>query len=167
MTSLSSIVIDEDAIATHHPALEEGVRLARRCGAHLKIVDVLPWVPSGLRHFVTADIEKELVDHRRERLAALLVKYSDTDRAKAAQLAQGFSHSWEIAQYAYDPPTERPCVWLQLGKMALDGVAWRGALDPNPASTSYKIYQNAKKTRSPDNARIDFYRRYSSQCSRR
>lgn len=45
MTSLSSIVIDEDAIATHHPALEEGVRPARRCIARLKIVDMLPWVP--------------------------------------------------------------------------------------------------------------------------
>jgi nucleotide-binding universal stress UspA family protein len=77
MTSLSSILVDEDPIATHHPALEQVVRLARRCDARIKIVDVLPWVPSGLRHFVTPGIENELVDHRREHLAALADDVSD------------------------------------------------------------------------------------------
>lgn len=71
MISLSSILVDEDAVATHHPALEHAAGLARPCGARLKIVDVLPWVPSGVRHFVTPDIEKELIEHRRARLAAL------------------------------------------------------------------------------------------------
>jgi nucleotide-binding universal stress UspA family protein len=77
MTSPGSILVDEDAIATHHPALEQAARLARRWGARLTIVDVLPWVPSGVRHFVTPDIEKELIEHRRERLAALAQNVSD------------------------------------------------------------------------------------------
>jgi nucleotide-binding universal stress UspA family protein len=71
MISISSILVDEDAVATHHPALEQAAGLARRCGAGVKIVDVLPWVPSGVRHFVTPDLEQELIDHRRERLAAI------------------------------------------------------------------------------------------------
>jgi nucleotide-binding universal stress UspA family protein len=77
MTSLSSILVDEEAIASHHPALEQAASLARRCGARMKVVDVLPWVPPGVRHFVTPDIEKELIDHRRERLAALAQDVSD------------------------------------------------------------------------------------------
>lgn len=71
MTSLNSILVDEDALATHHPALEQAVGLARRGSVRIKIVDVLPLVPSGIRHFVTPDIEKELIDNRRERLDAL------------------------------------------------------------------------------------------------
>lgn len=71
MISPASILVDEDASATHHPALEQAVRLARRCGARVKMVDVLPWVPSGVRHFVTPDLEHELIEHRRERLAAI------------------------------------------------------------------------------------------------
>jgi nucleotide-binding universal stress UspA family protein len=34
-------------------------------------VDVLPWVPPNARHFVTAAIEEELVDHRRARLKVI------------------------------------------------------------------------------------------------
>jgi nucleotide-binding universal stress UspA family protein len=71
MISLGSILVDEDAVATHHPALERALGLARRSGARVKIVDVLPWVPSGVRHFVTPVLEKELIEHRRERLAAI------------------------------------------------------------------------------------------------
>jgi nucleotide-binding universal stress UspA family protein len=71
MTTLASILVDIDAVATDHPALEHAVRLAARCGARVKIVDVLPRVPAGARHFVTPDLEKELIDHRRGRLTAI------------------------------------------------------------------------------------------------
>lgn len=69
--TLTSILVDIDAGAAEQPALEPAATLAARSGAHVKIVDVLPQVPSGVRHFVTPDVEKELIDHRRERLAAL------------------------------------------------------------------------------------------------
>jgi universal stress protein E len=71
MTTLASILVDIDAVAADHPALERAVRLAARCGARVKIVDVLPRVPAGVRHFVTPDLEKELIDHRRGRLSAI------------------------------------------------------------------------------------------------
>jgi nucleotide-binding universal stress UspA family protein len=71
MISLASILVDIDAVAADHPALEQAIGVATRCGARVKIVDVLPWVPAGVRHFVTPDLEKELLDHRRERLKAI------------------------------------------------------------------------------------------------
>ena len=71
MIALSSILVDVDAIGTVHPAFDQAVAVAARCGARLKIVDVLPWVPARVRHFVTADLEGELLDHRRERLKAI------------------------------------------------------------------------------------------------
>jgi nucleotide-binding universal stress UspA family protein len=77
MNAIRSILVDEDAIATHHPALEQAIGLARRCDARVTIVDVLPWVPSGVRHFVTDDLEKELIEHRRERLGAMAKDVSD------------------------------------------------------------------------------------------
>ena len=77
MISLRSILVDEDPVATHHPALEQAAGLARRCRARVKIVDVLPWVPSGVRHFVTPDLERELIEHRRERLSALAADVGD------------------------------------------------------------------------------------------
>lgn len=71
MISLASILVDIDAAAADHPALEHAVDLARRSSARMKIVDVLPWVPARARHFVTPDLERELADHRRERLSAI------------------------------------------------------------------------------------------------
>ena len=71
MIALASILVDIDAVAPAHPALEGAVGLAKRCGARVKIVDVLPRVPAGVRHFLTPDLEQELIDHRRERLEAV------------------------------------------------------------------------------------------------
>lgn len=68
MIRLSSILVDIDALAASHPALEQAVDLAARCGAHVKVVDVLAWVPSKARQFVTTRVEEELVEHRDARL---------------------------------------------------------------------------------------------------
>jgi nucleotide-binding universal stress UspA family protein len=64
MISPSSILVDVDALAAEQPALTCARDLAAGCGARLEIVDVLPLVPPNARHFVTADLEQELVDHR-------------------------------------------------------------------------------------------------------
>lgn len=71
MINVRSILVDLDAAAADHPALEQAVGLATRAGSRLKLVDVLPSVPQGVRHFVTADLEQQLVEHRRERLEAI------------------------------------------------------------------------------------------------
>jgi len=77
MISLSSILVDIDAAAADHPALEHAVDLAKRSSARMKIVDVLPWVPARARHFVTPDLENELADHRRGRLSAIADRIRD------------------------------------------------------------------------------------------
>jgi nucleotide-binding universal stress UspA family protein len=79
MTVMTSILVDVDASAPHHTALDQAVSLGRRCRARVKIVDVLPWVPATARHFVTADRERDLVDHRRERLQALAGALHDVE----------------------------------------------------------------------------------------
>jgi nucleotide-binding universal stress UspA family protein len=71
MISLSSVLVDVDAVAAEQAALAYARDLAVRCGARLTIVDVLPFVPPSVRHFVTAEIEQELVEHRTERLQSL------------------------------------------------------------------------------------------------
>src|SRR5512134_2076682 len=71
MISLTSVVVDVDVDAADHPAVDQARHLAARCGARLKIVDVLPPVPASARHFVTDTLERELVEHRTERLQAL------------------------------------------------------------------------------------------------
>ena len=72
MSALASILVDIDAVAADPPGARAGRQLpAMRAGARVKLVDVLPRVPAGVRHFVTPDLEKELIDHRRERLKAI------------------------------------------------------------------------------------------------
>jgi hypothetical protein len=61
MSTLTSILVDIDAVAPDHPALAEAVDLAARSGARLKIVDVLPLVPSSASGFVTFDLENEIM----------------------------------------------------------------------------------------------------------
>jgi nucleotide-binding universal stress UspA family protein len=71
MMSVHSIVVDVDAAAPEHPALQHAVALAARCQASVKIVDVLPYVPESARGFVTPVLEAELVEHRRACLARI------------------------------------------------------------------------------------------------
>jgi len=92
MITLTSILVDIDAVAADHPALEQAVGLATRCGARVKIVDVLPRVPAGVRHFVTPDLEKELIEHRRERLTAI------------ADSVQGANHNGVVKPPGFKSP---------------------------------------------------------------
>jgi universal stress protein E len=64
MATYTNILVDIDALAASHPALAHGFELARRTGARLTIVDVLPHVPKAARLFATLEIERELVEAR-------------------------------------------------------------------------------------------------------
>jgi nucleotide-binding universal stress UspA family protein len=77
MAAVTNILVDIDASAPIHPALDRAVSLAARCRARVKVVDVLPWVPSGARSFVTFDRERDLVEHRRERLRGITAGIRD------------------------------------------------------------------------------------------
>jgi hypothetical protein len=79
----------------------------------------------------------------RQRFAECLMRYSNVDAAEAAEFASRFNHSWEIAFHDYDPPTDQPCAWVQIGRACVDGVAWRGVVNPDPNSVSRRLYHNA------------------------
>jgi nucleotide-binding universal stress UspA family protein len=158
MISLSSVLVDVDALAEDQSALAQARDLAARCGARLRIVDVLPWVPSSARHFVTADFEQELVEHRTERLQSLASGVFGVEvttellRGRPATalirdvLAAGHdllvrSHARDLADQpkpygAVDMELLRLCpcpVWL-IGRRPSPHTPWRlvAAINPNP-----------------------------------
>jgi nucleotide-binding universal stress UspA family protein len=71
MKMFERILIDVDALADDHPALNQGLDLAARSGSEVLIVDVLPDVPPAAVRVLGARIEEELVEHRRGRLTAI------------------------------------------------------------------------------------------------
>ena len=70
MQAFRSILVDIDATASAHPALERAVRIARGCGARLRIVDVVS-VPSEARSYLRADLEQDLAKRRRNQLSRI------------------------------------------------------------------------------------------------
>ena len=69
--TLASILVDIDAAAPDHPALEQAVQPGSTLwGAPEDCRRVAPRA-ARVRHFVTPDLEQELVDHRHERLTAI------------------------------------------------------------------------------------------------
>jgi len=97
------------------------------------------------------------LDYMRRRFADCLQRYSSMDADEAVRFANQFNHSWEIARHAFDPPDpDRPCAWVQVGRACLDGIEWRGALDPDPESESRRLYQNAVRYRESQQQRGGF-----------
>ena len=70
-TGFHSILVDVDAMAQQHPALDAALALAARCHAKVKIVDVVWDVPDNARDFVTPRLEREIVENHREHLVRL------------------------------------------------------------------------------------------------
>jgi universal stress protein E len=70
MERFDSILVDVDATAAVHPELDRAVRLARRCGARLTIVDSMT-AAAHVPHPVSADIDEDLVAARRNELMRL------------------------------------------------------------------------------------------------
>jgi nucleotide-binding universal stress UspA family protein len=76
MPTLRSILVDVDTTASAHPALERAIRLAKKSGASLTVVDVMT-VPPYARHDLPAGIEERLVSDRRQQLARIAGEISD------------------------------------------------------------------------------------------
>jgi universal stress protein E len=66
-----SILVDVDALGRRHPALDEALTLAKHFQAKVKVVDIVPDIPPSARSFVTARLEREIVDNHREHLVQL------------------------------------------------------------------------------------------------
>jgi nucleotide-binding universal stress UspA family protein len=76
LKTFTSILVDVDATATAQPALERAAEIARRCGAPLRVVDVMS-APAEARRALRADLEDELMRQRRERLARVAYRLRD------------------------------------------------------------------------------------------
>lgn len=69
MEPFKSILVDVDASAAAHPALDRAIDLARTCGARLRIVDALT-IPADAHRYLPRGAEHTLIGRRREQLAA-------------------------------------------------------------------------------------------------
>jgi universal stress protein E len=87
MKTFSRILIDIDASADSHPALGDAIAVAARCGAMVKIVDVLGEVPPGARGYLTERLEADLVAHRLEQLEAVAARI--TQAAVTTEVLRG------------------------------------------------------------------------------
>jgi universal stress protein E len=70
MERFESILVDVDATAAVHPELDRAVRLARRCGASLTIVDSMT-ASAHVPHPLSADLDEDIVAARRHQLRRL------------------------------------------------------------------------------------------------
>ncbi len=87
MTALfSNILVDIDATAPTHPALERSLALARACGARVTIVDVLT-IPAEASAHLPPGLEEEVRARRRHQLEAIARATTDLD--VSAQLLAG------------------------------------------------------------------------------
>jgi nucleotide-binding universal stress UspA family protein len=69
--SFENILVDIDATATAHPALERGILIARASGARLTVASVMTVSPDG-HHHLPPKVEESLVRDHRQRLAAIV-----------------------------------------------------------------------------------------------
>src|SRR5262245_60721867 len=70
MEPFKSILVDVDATAPTHPALERAARLARGSGARLTITDVIT-IPDHARRYMPAGMAEEIINERRQQLSDL------------------------------------------------------------------------------------------------
>ena len=70
MESFRNILVDIDATANAHPALERAILLAKKTGGRLTVADVMT-VPSYAHRYLPPGIEESLVQDRRQQLARI------------------------------------------------------------------------------------------------
>ncbi|MPZ20213.1 MAG: hypothetical protein GEV06_20190 [Luteitalea sp.] len=71
MPTFTRILLDINALEGAHPAFARALDLAGRCGARLKIVDVVPALPQVAQRHLPPRLESDLVGNRRQRLEQL------------------------------------------------------------------------------------------------
>jgi len=76
MESFTNILVDIDATASAHPALERAVLLAKRSGAKLTVADVM-MIPDYAHGYLPAGVEENLVRDSRQQLAGIAKQVSD------------------------------------------------------------------------------------------
>jgi universal stress protein E len=69
------ILVDIDALAPNHPALDQAVDLAARADGRVTIVDVVEEVPAGARPYFSNRLEREIIGHRQALLDEAAARY--------------------------------------------------------------------------------------------
>jgi nucleotide-binding universal stress UspA family protein len=145
MNTFTSIRVEVDATATAQPALERAAESARKCGAPLRIVDVMS-APADARRALRADLEDELMARRREKLARLAYGLRDvvaeTDILAGTPVdaliedVERFGHDLLVRSHARDVAARGPDHLGPLTFSCFDGARARYGLsgpvhDPN------------------------------------
>ncbi len=87
--SFRRILVDIDALAGEHPALDQAVDLATRSKGRVTVVDVVEDVPEAAKAYVSDRLEDEIVAHRREALDAAAAKYRRRKAPVSAEVLRG------------------------------------------------------------------------------
>ena len=74
-TDFRHILVDIDAMAPHHPALDQAVDLASRADGRVTVVDVVEDVPEEARPHFSGRLEIEIVEHRKALLEEVTKRY--------------------------------------------------------------------------------------------
>ena len=82
MEPFKRILVDVDATATAHPALERAVRLAQSSGATITIADVMA-VPPHASSYLPATLEEDIVRHQRQQLARIANGVTGVQRSRS------------------------------------------------------------------------------------
>ena len=82
MESFRNIIVDVDATANAHPALERAILLAKKTGGKLTVADVMT-VPDYAHRYLPPGLEESIVQDRRQQLAQIAGQVTDVHaRAK-------------------------------------------------------------------------------------
>lgn len=79
MNEFRRVLVDVDATAPRHPALDHACDLAARVGARVTLVDVMPDLPRGAANVIVARHERQLEEARLAALRALAATRSDVE----------------------------------------------------------------------------------------
>jgi nucleotide-binding universal stress UspA family protein len=76
VASFNNILVDIDATASAHPALERAIQLAKRSGGTLAVADVM-MLPGYSHDYLPASVQESLVRDRRHQLARIVGQVSE------------------------------------------------------------------------------------------
>ncbi len=88
-TQFSRILVDIDALAGEHPALDQAVDLAARSKGLVTVVDVVEDVPDLARAYVSDRLEEDIVASRRRALDAVAARYRRRKVRMAVRVLRG------------------------------------------------------------------------------
>lgn len=117
MESFRNILVDIDATANAHPALERAILLAKRSGGKLTVADVMT-VPAYAHRYLPPGIEESIVQDRRQQLSRITRQVTDVQAQAKLLIGRPatvlieevlrFNHDLVMRSHARDLTTSGP-----------------------------------------------------------